>query len=132
MVAFQCVLLFAGQNVPFQPVRRGVLCFKDDGAPAVKGPLKIRLGRGGEPALEDSAAQLLHDAERFGGLVHVGPLPLRIQGARGFYGPLEKMPLRVVDLVLILQGRTPLVDLHLLSLRFLFHSFVVIAARERL
>ena len=42
----------------------------------------------------------------------VGPLPLRIQGARGFYGPLEKMPLRVVHLVLILQGRTPLVDLH--------------------
>ena len=52
-------------------------------------------------------------------------------GSRTLSAAMAVSPL-VVDLVLILQGRTPLVDLHLLSLRFLFHSFVVIAARERL
>lgn len=44
------------------------------------------------------------NAERFRGFVYVGPLPVRIEGAGGFYCTLEKVALCVVDLVLIPQG----------------------------
>ena len=103
-VAFQRVPLFLCQNVPLQTICRCVLRFKDYGAPAVKRSLKVRLCAGGKAALEFSVAALFQNAERFGGFVYVGPLPVRIEGAGGFYCTLEKVALRVVDLVLIPQG----------------------------
>ena len=70
----------------------------------VKRSLKVRLCAGGKAALELSVAALFQNAERFRGFVYVGPLPVRIEGAGGFYGTLEKVALCVVDLVLIPQG----------------------------
>lgn len=103
-VAFQRVPLFLCQNVPLQTICRCVLRFKDYGAPAVKRSLKVRLCAGGKAALELSVAALFQNAERFRGFVYVGPLPVRIEGAGGFYCALEKVALCVVDFVLIPQG----------------------------